>query len=772
MANRTKENNELIEKNLKYLDLALDHIPEELLQYDPIDYRPTRGYSDKNSYKVYQYVDVRDIQILLTPANRLDSLTEKYEKASPFFTYLLPENEEQLYKHTMFLNMLRNVKIGQIEVVEKLQEEFQKDMPVEVKYFENYLWQIYYSEVSKQYFMLVPTMDSEYACFFYLIKKKIECSKKKKGYQIFVPICNLEYEGKLLRRSEITELENYLWLYAKDWPMIYEVYDKKGNLSIQIVGEAVIYEKMKSLYKITLRTEEEATAFHKLLKALFILQTELPKKYQFHIKVNQEGALDFYQGEKQIQYEDLADLLKNDYAKTMQELKELKEEIEKLKEERENLKQEIQEKTAEYLEKEKEISTYLECRKSFFGKLKYYFHHDKKEKGVSKKKKQQGKHFAEETAQQKEDTKVKQEEPDKKIVEKPYRTIRDLTTLVEQAEKEEEEKKNIKLDIKSAKEKAKVLEYKIKNAKQYLDEIDEHKKSIFEFWRYTNKDNALALQEGREEIKEEESSFPLHKTFDYEEDFASFGVKVDRKQREILSKEECDAVCAAGMDALEDLNKVRKGKAEADKLEKSLEKKKEEAKENHLLSDKESYDIFGNLVEDKTKIKMIAGKKHREVAKNPYHILDITTKATEKQYEARLKELVSILEEAISKGKTEFNMALYSTDKTIEKKGFQIFHIKPEQSLNIGRKKEVTIYRVNLKEDCPAIFLSNIMYYDNYNQTLPLGMDLSDKVLLDMKNYTLTNKKEDSFGYMKIKDELTAQIITIHLVEYDLEKSV
>ena len=32
----------------------------------------------------------------------------------------------------------------------------------------------------------------------------------------------------------------------------------------------------------------------------------------------------------------------------------------------------------EYLAKEKQISTFLECKKSFFGKVKYYFKYSKK----------------------------------------------------------------------------------------------------------------------------------------------------------------------------------------------------------------------------------------------------------------------------------------------------------------------------------------------------------------------------------------------------------
>ena len=61
------------------------------------------------------------------------------------------------------------------------------------------------------------------------------------------------------------------------------------------------------------------------------------------------------------------------------------------------------------------------------------------------------------------------------------------------------------------------IDKKLKNATEFLEEIDEHKKSIFEFWKYANKDESKMLAEG--EVEEEETtSTGLRKTFDYEED--------------------------------------------------------------------------------------------------------------------------------------------------------------------------------------------------------------------------------------------------------------
>ena len=46
----------------------------------------------------------------------------------------------------------------------------------------------------------------------------------------------------------------------------------------------------------------------------------------------------------------------------------------------ENIKNESKELEKEYIAKEKQISTFLECRKTFFGKVKYFFKYSKSSK--------------------------------------------------------------------------------------------------------------------------------------------------------------------------------------------------------------------------------------------------------------------------------------------------------------------------------------------------------------------------------------------------------
>ena len=374
MAKSTIDKKENIEEKLEYLGLDLENIPKQLKDFEPLKFRIPKTYEEKQ-YKQYRYVPVKEIEILLSPTTRLDDLEEKYKKASPLSEYLDNTSEDNILKYTTFLNMLKQFKIEDVEKVKEEQEKLNKKLPFKIKYEGNYLWQIYYSENTDKYFMLVPTQDSDYSTFFYLLKKQIE--NKREG-KIFVPIRNLEYSHKYLSKTEFEDIENYMWLFTKDWPLVYEVYNKKNELSICIIGETEVYQKVKSNYKIELKNKEEAQEFYKLLKAMFILQTELPHYFTFKTNISKNGGIEFYRDEYEMEYEDIAKWLVEEYEIGENKLKDTEVKIEEGTEKLNNLKSEVAIQEIEYLAKEKQISTFLECKKSFFGKFKYYFKYSKK----------------------------------------------------------------------------------------------------------------------------------------------------------------------------------------------------------------------------------------------------------------------------------------------------------------------------------------------------------------------------------------------------------
>ena len=476
MSKKVEEKKEEFEKKLNYIGLDLDNIPKTILEFRDLELRISKSYEEKQ-YKQYRFIPIKDIQILLSPTNRLDELEEKYKKASPLRDYLDDKNEENIIKHTTFLNMLKQVKIEDIEKIEKEQTNLTKKIPFKVKYEGNYLWQIYYSENTDKYFMLVPTNDSDYSTFFYLLKKQLE---KKKTGKIFVPVRNVGYTNTYLKKSEFEDIENYLWLFTKDWPLIYEVYDKSEKLSIQIIGETKVYENIKSAYKIKLNNSIEANKFYKLLKAMFILQTELPHYYQFQTNINKSEEIEFYLEDRKIEYEELTEFIKDEYDLSQEKKKVANNLIDENKEKLETLKITALEQEIEYLEKEKQITTFLECKKSFFGKFKYYFKYNKKSKIKNSKK--ENKNIL------KDNTKTEEVETKKIEDKKENYTLDELIESYKELEILENEIKNLLMDINALKLKNKNMKKKIENATLFIQEIDSHKKSIFEFWKYSNKD--------------------------------------------------------------------------------------------------------------------------------------------------------------------------------------------------------------------------------------------------------------------------------------------
>ena len=311
MPRKTKESDQTLENNLEYIGLNLSKIPNFLKQYESLNFRPSKSY-DETVYKVYKYINIKEIQILITPCDRLTDIKERYKLASPIVEYLDSKNEDNIEKFATFLKMVSTMKKDRIEEIAKEQEMLNEKIPYEVKYPNNYIWQIYYSDVAKKYFMLVPTNEQDNNALFYLLKEQIANVRARKPRFIFAPVSHLEYSGAFLTKSEIADLENYLWYFTKEWPNIYEVYDKQGEMFLKIVGKTNIYEKMQSTYSIALDTKKKATELYKLLKAIFILATGAKEEYHFTTKINSDGEIEFWNNDTKLEYKKHSESFKTD----------------------------------------------------------------------------------------------------------------------------------------------------------------------------------------------------------------------------------------------------------------------------------------------------------------------------------------------------------------------------------------------------------------------------------------------------------------------------
>ena len=755
--NKTQE----INKKLEYIGLNLEEIPETLKLVEDLQFRPNTGLDEKK-YRQYRFVSPKEIQILLSPTNRLDDIKEKYSKATPLANYLDSKSEENQERYATFIRMLEEVKIEDIEKIEQEQQLINKKIPFKVRYSGNYLWQIYYSSSTNQYFMIVPTEDNDYSTFFYVLKKQIE---KKKAGRIFVPISNADYTRELLNKTEIQSLENYLWLFTKDWPSIYEVYDKNEKVTIQIVGETEVYGTIKSEYKVKLSNKIEATKFFKLVKALFILQSELPNYYKFNTRIDKQGSLEFYYNDDLMKYDDLSDWLNIEYKILLDKEKNAFKENNLLQAKVRRLKRQSQDLEIEYLSKEKQISTFLECKKTFFGKVKYFF------KYSGKKTKQK-----EEIVEEEPEDVPEIKEIDEKI--KAQYTLDELLQKGQEANEKETNLKNTKLDINALKLKNLNLVKKIENATAYINEIDSHKKSIFEFWKYSNKDEVQALEEGEEETINVK---PHSKIFDYEEDFEEFGQTMDKAQRKELSKEELDNIYLTTTDQLEIINKLKTDNTTAKEVEQYMKKIKKDLQNEKDITEEEAIDIFGGLSEDTRKITKLANKSHREHPKNKYSILRISKSLKTVEYKAALEEAIKIINQAIDKNVLKQEIAGYKwieEDQNIDTNEFNIFNLNPEKeiedSLMSTESGKVNLYKMNFDKNVKAVAFSNCVYYDNQNKTLPVGMDKDTRMLVKIldTDIILESKKVIRVGRLEDENDIASKLIikTINVLEYGVKE--
>lgn len=242
-------------------------------------------------------------------------------------------------------------------------------------------------------------------------------------------------------------------------------------------------------------------------------------------------------------------------------------------------------------------------------------------------------------------------------------------------------------------------------------------------------------------------------------------------QRRNLDKEDTDSVYIATTNLINILNKVKLNDISPEEIEKSLKDLKNEAKELKTL-DEEEYDIFGNLIDDNTKVRKINNKKHRELPKDKFSILDINRNTKPTGYKLILQTIIKDIITAIDKGVIPEKMPIYKAinDKKINPNEINIFNINPEiemkEAIN-NSGNEINLYKLNIEEGTSGVGFTNIIFYDNQNKTLPIGMDLSTKLIIDISKLELNLVKEKTFKIISFdEEENDFQILSLEQLIY------
>ena len=452
-----------------------------------------------------------------------------------------------------------------------------------------------------------------------------------------------------------------------------------------------------------------------------------------------------------MEYADIPEWILEQYELGIKKLDVSKNLIEENKAKLKKLQEEAAMQEIEYLAKEKQISTFLECKKTFFGKFKYYFKYSKKNN------KQKIKGVIQKEGEKEKEKKANNKDDEKEIkLEKENYTIEELLELYQNLDKYVSTLKNLLMDINALKLKNKNRKKKIENATKFIEEIDSHKKSIFEFWRYSNKDEVAVLPEG--EMEEISTINNITKVFDYEEDLEKFGKTMDKIQRKVLNKDETDSLYLLTTNLIDILNKVKNNNVMPKDIENSLKQMKKEATQEKMLTEDEEFDIFGGIAQDRTKISKINNKKHRELPKDKYNILEINKNTKQIGYKLTLEKIIEKIIKAMKKIVITENLPVYKAniDGTLEENNINLFNINEEEEIrNILEQGtgKVNLYKIKLKKGANAISYTNIMFYDNQNKTLPLGQDLSTNILVDISKLKLELENKTEFKIVQFEEK-------------------
>ena len=333
-----------------------------------------------------------------------------------------------------------------------------------------------------------------------------------------------------------------------------------------------------------------------------------------------------------------------------------------------------------------------------------------------------------------------------------------MLNLYESLDIENNDIRNLEQDIEAMHQRINLLDLKIKNANQYIKEIDKHKKSIFEFWRFTNKPEVQTLNEGTAETQEKRK-MKIKKTFNYLTDLEDIGKQFDKEVRNILNKEETDNAFLVTTEIFEDINLLLNNK---------------EIPENHLNNLKEklleenktkTVDIFGSIAESQEKIKTLGNIRHRENEKNKFPILLLKESTTLEEYKQILQDAIKVIESSIEKFKISIDIPVYMVGDLKNK--LNVFYINPEEALQHSNKAKENLYKLNLSEGTNCIPLTNIIYYNNENKTLPLGMMISTGILLNTDNLKLKKEEKDTNYKIEFHED-GAKATELNIYKYDV----
>ena len=417
---------------------------------------------ENNIKKVYRYIPISKIEVMVTNHSRNDKIKDKLKDAIPIIDYIYSKEFKDFDRVRLeyLLKDYNNIKYQEIDSLQK--RLFEKE-PFKITYEEDVFYEIYYIKEENKYLLVICTEDIVFKEIQYILQKKAEYYITRKEEYIYSGIANLEYSENFLYKEEIQELEDILWYFTKSWPITYELYNNKNEYSLEIVGNFEIYNGLTSIYRISLKNKNKAAEYLKLAKALMTLEKDTNKYLKFQTIISEKEGLKFRYNDNDIVLKDIPDFLLVNYVKLYEETMAYIDENIAKKLKLEILKEEKNKKEEKLNNLQNYITTFLDSKKTFFGKFRYFFGKDplkqleQNEKNLEQKKKKEDKDIDGEKDKE-EEKKLREREKEREEIQelkekinlkRDFCTIEEYIFLYKEYEKQNKQLKLYLKDIRS-----------------------------------------------------------------------------------------------------------------------------------------------------------------------------------------------------------------------------------------------------------------------------------------------------------------------------------
>ena len=183
------------------------------------------------------------------------------------------------------------------------------------------------------------------------------------------------------------------------------------------------------------------------------------------------------------------------------------------------------------------------------------------------------------------------------------------------------------------------------------------------------------------------------------------------------------------------------------------------------------FDVFGSILSNEKDKSLINNVRHRENQKDKYRILNINKEITLEDFIDNVRNCLNLVKEVLNKIKTNSELSIYKlSSKKMKIENLNIFNINPKnefKDVDFSKDKEVYLYKINIKENTPVAFYTNYVFYDNFNKTLPVGMDISTEILFDTFKSKIKEINQETFNINVYDDEYTSKVLKVNVVEYE-----